>query len=127
MLRRAVNAAEGPETSGGYAQAVEVIDAKRIVFVSGQIPVESEGSAPDGFEDQARLVWKNVERQLTAAGMGLAHIVKITTYLSDRRYREANSAIRREVLGDLSPALTVVIADIYDEAWLLEIEVTAAS
>jgi hypothetical protein len=31
------------------------------------------------------------------------------------------------VLGDLSPALTVVIAHIFDEAWLLEIEAVAAA
>jgi hypothetical protein len=31
------------------------------------------------------------------------------------------------VLGDRSPALTIVIAGIYDEAWLLEIEAVAAA
>jgi 2-iminobutanoate/2-iminopropanoate deaminase len=29
------------------------------------------------------------------------------------------------VLGGLSPALTVIIADIFDESWLLEIEAVA--
>lgn len=35
--------------------------------------------------------------------------------------------VRQEVLGDRAPALTVVIATIYDEDWLLEIEAIAVS
>jgi hypothetical protein len=38
-----------------------------------------------------------------------------------------NRKVRQEILGDLSPALTVVIAEIFDEAWLLEIEAVAAA
>jgi len=57
--------------------------------------------------------------------MGLENIVKHTTFLSDREYRAANSKVRQEVLGRLSPALTVIIADIFDASWLLEIEAVA--
>ena len=116
---------DGPVASGGYSQAVLLEGTARIVHVSGQIPVEKDGTVPEVFEAQARLAWKNVERQLAAAGMGLDNIVKHTTFLSSRKYREANSRVRQEVLGDLAPALTVVIADVYDEAWLLEIEAVA--
>ena len=58
--------------------------------------------------------------------MGLGDIVRHTTYLSDRRYRAENSEVRRRVLRDFQPALTVIIAGIFDEAWLLEIEAIAA-
>jgi hypothetical protein len=37
-----------------------------------------------------------------------------------------NRAITREIPGDPSVAMTVVIAGIFDESWLLEIEATAA-
>lgn len=125
MKQIAVNAPDGPSTAGRYSQAICVEGARRILHISGQIPVEADGSVPDGFEEQARLVWKNIERQLNAAGMGLEHIVKHTTFLSDRKYRDLNSHVRQEVLGGLSPALTVVIAEIFDEAWLLEVEAVA--
>ncbi len=49
----------------------------------------------------------------------------VSDFLSDRAYREANSRIRKRVLGDARPALTVIIAEIYSEAWLLEIEAVA--
>jgi len=72
-------------------------------------------------------VWINVEAQLKAAGMTLDNLVKVTTFLSDRRYRRENYEVRMEVLGERSPALTVIITGIYDEAWLLEIEAIAAA
>lgn len=121
-----VNAPVAPQPSGGYAQAVRLSDFDELVFVSGQIPVDVDGAVPEAFAEQCRLVWRNVEAQLRAAGMGLADIVKVTTFLSDRAHAEENSAIRQEVLAGLTPALTIIIAGIYDPAWLLEIEVVAA-
>jgi enamine deaminase RidA (YjgF/YER057c/UK114 family) len=58
--------------------------------------------------------------------MSLRDLVKVTTYLADRRDRADNARIRRELLGDHLPALTILIAGIYDPAWLLEIEAIAA-
>lgn len=125
MKTRAINATDGPGASGGYSQAFEITGASRVVYVSGQIPVDADGGAPATFEEQARLVWTNIVRQLEAADMSVANIVKHTTFLSDRKYRDANCAIRQEFLKDCAPALTVIIADIFDEAWLLEIEAVA--
>jgi enamine deaminase RidA (YjgF/YER057c/UK114 family) len=126
MTLTPVNAPDAPSPAGDYAQAVRLKDFEELLFVSGQIPVAADGAVPGAFAGQCRLVWRNVEAQLRAAGMGLADIVKVTTFLSDRAYAAENSAIRREVLADLTPALTVLIAGIYDPAWLLEIEVIAA-
>ncbi|PLU65127.1 enamine deaminase RidA, partial [Sinorhizobium medicae] len=33
---------------------------------------------------------------------------------------------RNDYLGSLAPAMTVVVAGIFDSAWLIEVEVTAA-
>jgi enamine deaminase RidA (YjgF/YER057c/UK114 family) len=122
----AVDASDAPMPSGGYAQAIAVSDATRLLYVSGQIPVDTEGRTPTGFEAQCRLVWANLLAQLRSAGMQEADLVKVTTYLSDRRYAAENSRIRRELLGSHRPALTVIISGIYDPEWLLEIEAVAA-
>jgi enamine deaminase RidA (YjgF/YER057c/UK114 family) len=121
MPNRAIN-----PTGVSYAQAHLVENPTRWLFVSGQIPVDAKEEVPAAFEDQCRLVWRNVEKQLLAAGMNLQDLVKVTVFLSDRRYREANYKVRHDVLGGHSPALTIIIADIYDAAWLLEIEAIAA-
>lgn len=114
-------------TDISYAQAHLVEAPTRWLFVSGQIPVDAAEQVPAAFEDQCRLVWRNVETQLKAGGMTLQDLVKVNVFLSDRQYREANYKIRHEVLGGHAPALTIIIADIYDEAWLLEIEAIAAA
>jgi enamine deaminase RidA (YjgF/YER057c/UK114 family)/predicted RNA-binding Zn ribbon-like protein len=124
-VTRPVNAPDAPAPSGSYSQAVEATRGQRMLFISGQIPVTTEGDVPPDFLSQGRQVWRNVEAQLRAAGMSLDNVVKVTTFLGDRRHAAANSALRQEVLGDRKPALTVVIAGIYDPAWLLEIEAIA--
>ena len=113
-------------TGNSYSQAFELTNYKRLVFVSGQTPADENEKVPEDFQSQCALVWKNIEKQLRDADMHLTNIVKITTYLSDRKYRQENFEIRHSVLGEHQPALTVIIADIYDESWLLEIEVIAA-
>jgi enamine deaminase RidA (YjgF/YER057c/UK114 family) len=122
-----IEAPDAPSAAGGYAQAIRLSGARDLLIVSGQVPVDRDGAVPEAFTDQCRLVWRNVEAQLRAADMGVADIVKVTTYLSDRAYAADNSAIRQEVLAGLTPALTVIIAGIYDPAWLLEIEVIAGA
>jgi enamine deaminase RidA (YjgF/YER057c/UK114 family) len=121
------DAPDVPAAVGGYANAVEVRDARRLLFVSGQIPVSADGHVPSGFEAQCRLVWANVLACLREADMDVENLVKVTTFLSDRGHADVNSAVRREVLGDHRPALTVVLAGIFDEGWLLEIEAIAAA
>lgn len=121
-----INAPDAPQPGGGYAQAMRVDPGASLLFVSGQIPVDAAGEVPADFAAQCRLVWRNIAAQLAAADMDLSNLVKVTTFLADRADREENSAIRRDILGDHAPALTVIVCDIYDPAWLLEIEAVAA-
>lgn len=115
-----------PAASGNYTHGTLVTGARRTVYVSGQVPwADADGRVPPEFEEQCRLTWRHVLTVLAEAGMGPEHLAKVTTYLSDRRYREANSRIRQEVLGDHRPALTIIITDIYSEDWLLEIDAVA--
>jgi 2-iminobutanoate/2-iminopropanoate deaminase len=126
MKISSVNAESAPQASGGYSQGVAVSDAKRLLFISGQIPETPAGDVPDDFPAQARLVWFNVLAQLGAAGMTPANLIKVTIFLSSRKFATVNREIRQEVLGAHSPALTVIITGIFDEKWLLEIDAVAA-
>ncbi|MEV8377856.1 RidA family protein [Kribbella sp. NPDC056861] len=117
-----------PAATGNYTHGVQVDGAGRLVFVSGQVPWADElGKIPDSFEEQCRMVWRNVLAVLAESGLGLRNLVKVTTYLSDRQYRALNSKIREEILGEHAPALTIIICDIYAEEWLLEIDAIAAT
>jgi 2-iminobutanoate/2-iminopropanoate deaminase len=122
-----INAEGAPSASGGYSQARLLEGVDRILFVSGQIPESNEGGVPSGFEAQAELTWQNLLAQLSAAGMTVENLVKVTIFLSSRDYALANREVRSKVLGKHSPALTVIITGIFDEQWLLEIEAVAAA
>jgi 2-iminobutanoate/2-iminopropanoate deaminase len=110
-----------------YAQGALITEASRLLFISGQVPETLDGIVPPDFADQCRLAWQNVLAVLASAGMGKNNLVKVTVFLSDRRFREINAQVRHDILGDHCPALTVVVTGIYDPAWLLEIEATAAA
>lgn len=127
MKITSINAPDAPMASGGYSQAVEVTGASKLLFISGQVPLDLNTNLPTTFRDQCFLVWANIEAQLRAAGMGIGNLVKVTTFLSSRDYASENRAVREEVLGDHAPALTVIITGIFDEAWLVEIEAIAVA
>jgi 2-iminobutanoate/2-iminopropanoate deaminase len=125
MVKRYINAITSPDAVGGYSQAVESTNTSRRLYISGQIPLTRDGTLPATFREQAILVWGNIEAQINAAAMTLDDIVKVTIFLSDRKYAAENREVRQAVLGHRAPALTVMITGIFDEKWLLEIEAIA--
>jgi len=114
-------------SSLAYCQALEISGAQRLLFISGQTPENPDGTVASDYRSQYRQAWANVESRLVAAGMTFDDLVKVTIFLSDRRYVHESRGLRAEVLGDRTPALTIVIAGIFDESWLLEIEAIAAA
>lgn len=127
MQTRMINAQDAPAPVGGYSQALEASGVTRFLFISGQIPCDAAGAVPKGFRAQAEMAWANVAAQLQAAGMGIGNLVKVTIFLSDRAHAVENRAVRETALGAHKPALTVIISEIFDSAWLLEIEAIAAA
>jgi 2-iminobutanoate/2-iminopropanoate deaminase len=112
--------------SSGYSMGLELTQHRRLLFISGQVPERPDGSVPDGFEAQCEQAWRNVIEVLNSAGLGVEHLVKINTFLTDRNQLAANRAIRRKMLQEHQPASTVMIAVTVDDKWLLEIEAIAA-
>ncbi|WFU28667.1 RidA family protein [Bradyrhizobium sp. CB1717] len=112
--------------AGGYSMGVELSQHRRLLFISGQVPEASDGAVPGGFEAQCEQVWRNVVEVLAAAGLGVEHLVKVTTFLTDRSQLVPNRIIRCKVLSEHQPALTVVVVETVDSKWLLEIEAIAA-
>jgi enamine deaminase RidA (YjgF/YER057c/UK114 family) len=105
---------------------LELKQHRRLLFISGQVPERPDGTVPEGFEAQCEQAWRNVIEVLAAAGLGVEHLVKVNTFLTDRNQLVTNRTIRRAMLGDHQPALTVVIVETVDSKWLLEIEAIAA-
>lgn len=123
---KSILAADGPPDPGTYALAMSVKDAEELLFISGQIGVDQNGVAPPAFADQARLIWGNIDAQLRAAGMTKDNLVKVTIYLSDRKYTDEYRAAREAYLEGRKIGLTCIICEIFDSSWLMEIEAVAA-
>jgi 2-iminobutanoate/2-iminopropanoate deaminase len=112
--------------SSGYSMGLEIGQHRRLLFISGPVPEKSDGSVPEGFEAQCEQSWRNIIEVLNSAGLGVEHLVKINTFLTDKSQVVPNRAIRRKMLQGNEPASTVMIAETVDGKWLLEIEATAA-
>ena len=113
--------------AGKYSHGAEIPQGARVLFVSGQVGVDSRGKLQQGFDKQAVQVWKNIGQVLKAGGMGYKDIVKITSFITDGRYLMANRAARDQFITEPYPAATLlVVQGLADPAMLVEIEVVAA-
>jgi 2-iminobutanoate/2-iminopropanoate deaminase len=66
---------------GPYSQA---ISANGFLFISGQVPIDSEGNLIDGtIEDQTHQVMKNLQAILEAAGLNFDNVVKTDIFIKD--------------------------------------------
>jgi 2-iminobutanoate/2-iminopropanoate deaminase len=115
------------EAAGGYSHGVEISKAGKLLFISGQIPARPDGTVPETFSEQCETAWNNIVEVLNSAGMTTANLVKVTTFLTDAAQVVVNREMRQRYLKENKPALTVIIAQTLDSAWLLEIEAIASS
>lgn len=112
---------------GPYTHGLEAAGAHRLLFISGTMGLGKDGKAPDGIEAQCALAWRNIGAILAQAGMSVRNLVKVTCYLADRKYRETNMHARAAALGDHRVATTVVVAELLEDDWLVEIDAIAAA
>ncbi|WP_245577198.1 RidA family protein [Paractinoplanes globisporus] len=110
-----------------YAHAMEVRGAERLLFVAGTMGLRRDGTAGTTLAEQLDLVWSNIRAILASAEMSVDNIVRVTSYLTDVSYAEANAAARVAALGGrVVPTTAIVVQTLVDD-WLVEIEVVAAA
>lgn len=110
-----------------YLHAVEVVDARRLLFTAGTMGLDERGAAPPDLDEQLRLIWTNLRRILAEAGMTTDNIVRLTSYLRDPSYAAANRDARLAALGGRLVPTTAIVAQTLETDWLVEIEVLAAA
>ncbi|HET7016371.1 MAG TPA: RidA family protein [Streptosporangiaceae bacterium] len=110
-----------------YVHAIEVREAERLLFVAGTMGLDSAGLPGAGLAEQLDLLWINIRTILASAGMTVDNIVRLTSYLRDASYAEANAAARVAALGGRVVPTTAIVAQTLDTDWLVEIEVIAAA
>jgi enamine deaminase RidA (YjgF/YER057c/UK114 family) len=116
----------------GYSHVVEATVPGRVIYVAGQMGLDSNGNlvgAPGDFRAQATQAWENVKGALETVGGGLEHIVKISQFLLHLR---AHPPLVREVRTKFfdpsrpPPASTMVQVGAFTrEGALYEVEAVA--
>lgn len=90
-----INTILAPEAIGTYSQAIRCADT---VYLSGQIPLDPQTMqiCSDDIKLQINQVLDNLSAVCEAAGGSLAHIVKLSVYLTDlTHFHLINEAMSR--------------------------------
>lgn len=84
MARDVIQTPEAPKAIGPYSQAISVT-AGRMVFLSGQIPLDpATGELVTGdIQKEAERAMQNLEAVLKASGMTFANVVRCGIFLTD--------------------------------------------
>lgn len=114
-------------TGGDWVHALEVRGTQRMLFVSGTMGLRPDFTAPPTLEEQLECVWNNLRAILASAGMTVDNIVRLTSYLRDPSYAEANAQARIKSLGDRRIPTTAIVAQTLQPDWLIELEIIAAA
>lgn len=107
-----------------YEQASRAGD---FIFLSGQVAKDENRQWVGGdAANQARQIWRNIDRVLAHMGATKDDIAKITTILTNVADREAVTAVRLDYLGDHRPPHTGLYVPVLGRPEIsMEIEVIA--
>ena len=112
----------------GYSHVVDV-SGSRLVYVSGQVPLDREGRlvGEGDFDAQTRQVFDNLAAALEAAGAGWTDVVKLNYFVVDVSQIASVRAIRDEYVDtEQPPASTLVeVSRLFREDVLIEIDAVA--
>lgn len=118
-----------PGVHSPQAHYSHVARAGDVLYISGQLSFGLDGK-PVGIGDarlQAEQCYRNLEAILRAFGADLRQLIKTTTFITDRAYRQPVAAARDEFFSAPPyPANTlVVVQGLAEPYFLVEIEATA--
>ncbi len=124
LVRNVINTPTAPKAIGPYSQGIEL---KKLIFFSGQIPIDPATGAlvGDDFTAQTRQVLKNIDALLTSKGLTAANVVKTTIFLTDMtKFAEVNAEYG-SYFNFEPPARSCVAVAALPMGALVEIEVIA--
>jgi 2-iminobutanoate/2-iminopropanoate deaminase len=114
-----------------FADAVTITGNAKTIYLAGMGAEDETTGAilhQGDFLEQCRYAYGKIKKILTAQGATMSDIVKITTYVTDMRYRPEYGKCRAEALGD-APIPTHTFINVSQLAWpgmMIEVDATAA-
>lgn len=122
-VRQQITAADAPGAIGPYSPAIK---AGNLLFLSGQIPLDSGGAIVAGdITVQTEQVMCNIVALLRAAGGDFGHVVRTTIYLADMNDFAAVNTVYGRFVVDPPPARSTVQVSRLPRDARVEIDVIA--
>jgi 2-iminobutanoate/2-iminopropanoate deaminase len=106
---------------------VVVVEARKTIFVSGQLARDSQGHVVGAgdMRAQIRQTGENIKTALAAAGASLADIVKTNTYVTNIEEFFKHTDVRMEYFGAMPTSTTIEVSKLAHPDLMVEIEVVA--
>ena len=107
-----------------YSQAV-ISEGGRIVWLAGQVgAADAAGKSLAGdFDGQVREIFSRLGRTLEEAGGALRDMVTMTVFITDARYGDRFTELRKEIFGDNFPASALItVAGLARPEMLVEVQ-----
>jgi 2-iminobutanoate/2-iminopropanoate deaminase len=112
---------------GLYSHSVVVPEGTTLIFISGQVGVRPDGTAPVTIGEQADQVFGNIVAHLASHNLVASDIIKLTTFMVHGHDGQAVRIARLKHLGSHRPASTAVyVSQLVEPAWYVEVEAVAA-
>ncbi|HWD70716.1 MAG TPA: RidA family protein [Solirubrobacteraceae bacterium] len=92
----------------GYSHQIELSRAERLLALSGQVGMTASGEVPEQADDQFELALANIARNLDAAGMTAADLIKLTFYLTEPIAPARRAELLAAVLRGHAPTMTLI-------------------
>jgi 2-iminobutanoate/2-iminopropanoate deaminase len=108
----------------------DAVLAGGFLWISGMLPTDADGNlvGKGDVVAQTEQVFRNIEAVLTAAGLTLAQVARVTVYLRNVDDRPLINPVRRKYFGESRPASTLVeISRLAMDDALIEIEAVAVT
>lgn len=125
VARQRVETGRPLETEIGFCRAIRLGNR---IEVSGTAPTNPDGSAAGGDDPylQAKACLDIIQQSIEELGGRMADVYRTRMYLTRASDAGAVSRAHGEVFSEIKPAATmVVVKELIDPAWLVEIEAQA--
>jgi 2-iminobutanoate/2-iminopropanoate deaminase len=108
----------------GYSPAVIAQGGTTVYLAGVTVSVDSSGKALHGdFDGQVREIFVKLGKTLEEAGGKLADMTTMTVFITDARYGDRFTQLRREIFGDNFPASALItVAGLARPELLVEVQ-----
>lgn len=126
-----IDSSQAPKAIGPYSQAISVESGQRLIFVSGQLPIDpATGDLVRGdIQTLTKRVLNNIEAILKQAGSSLEMVVRTDVFLKDlkRDFSGMNEEYSKHFSETTPPARQTVEVSELPKGALIEISCIAVA